>query len=163
MGNEHGARATGSAGPGGVRFPPVVIYLLGLLAGVVLEIVVGSGDLPFPFAVIAAVIGVSLFAVLSGGALSLFTRSGTSPLPATPATALVTTGPYRYTRNPMYVGFAVLYAGIALASGLLWALVALPVVLLIVDRVVIPPEERHLEARFGDEYRAYKTRVRRWI
>jgi len=80
-----------------------------------------------------------------------------------PATALVTTGPYRYTRNPMYLGLAFLYAGIALAFGLLWALAALPVVLLVVDRVVIPPEERHLEAQFGDEYRAYKSRVRRWI
>lgn len=164
MANEHGARPTESAHHlGGVRFPPPALYLLGLLAGIVLEIVVGSGDLPFPFAVIAAVIGVSMFTVLSGGALSLFTRSGTSPIPATPATALVTTGPYRYTRNPMYLGLAFLYAGIALVFGLLWALAALPVVLLIVDRVVIPPEERHLEARFGDEYRAYKTRVRRWI
>lgn len=153
----------GEAGPGGVRFPPPLIYLGGLLLGLVAEFLEPTDSLPFPFAAIALVVGLTMFLVLGGAAVLRFTRSGTGVIPATPATALVLEGPYRYTRNPMYVGMAFLYAGLALAFGLYWSLALLPVVLLVVDRVVIPPEERHLQAVFGEEYRAYKARVRRWM
>ncbi len=80
-----------------------------------------------------------------------------------PSSALVTSGPYRFTRNPMYLGMASLYAGIALAFGLLWSLALLLVVLVVIDRGVIAREERYLERRFGDEYRLYKQQVRRWL
>ncbi len=95
--------------------------------------------------------------------MRLFLKRGTSLIPGKRAEALVTSGPYRFTRNPMYVGMAFLYVGLALWLDVLWALAFLPVVLLVVDRRVIAPEERYLEARFGDEYRAYKQRVRRWL
>ena len=84
-------------------------------------------------------------------------------VPMKPTTALVTSGPYRVTRNPMYVGMAFLYAGLALSLGVIWALALLPAVLLMVDRLVIAREERYLEAKFGEEYRDYKRRVRRWL
>ncbi len=79
------------------------------------------------------------------------------------SSALVTSGPYRFTRNPMYLGMASLYAGIALAFGLLWSLALLLAVLVVIDRGVIAREERYLERRFGDEYRIYKQQVRRWL
>ena len=63
----------------------------------------------------------------------------------------------------MYLGMLVLYAALSLALGLLWALVLLPVVFVILDRVVVRREEAYLERRFGEEYRAYRSRVRRWI
>jgi protein-S-isoprenylcysteine O-methyltransferase Ste14 len=75
----------------------------------------------------------------------------------------VTSGPYRFTRNPMYVGMAFLYAGFAFGFGVFWAFALLPLVLLIVDRVVIPPEERFLRSHFGEEFSQYSSRVRRWV
>jgi protein-S-isoprenylcysteine O-methyltransferase Ste14 len=80
-----------------------------------------------------------------------------------PTTALVTSGPYRLTRNPMYLGMAFLYAGLALSFGVTWSLAFLPLVLLAVDRLAILREEHYLEAKFGEEYRRYKARVRRWL
>ena len=72
-------------------------------------------------------------------------------------------GPYRLTRNPAYLGMALVYIGIALLADALWVLVPLPVVLLIIDRMVIAREERYLERKFGQEYLDYKGRVRRWV
>jgi protein-S-isoprenylcysteine O-methyltransferase Ste14 len=92
-----------------------------------------------------------------------FHRKGTAVEPWKPTTAIVSTGPYRLTRNPAYVGMALVYAGIAVMSDALWTLAPLPLVLLIVDRGVIAREERYLERKFGQEYLEYKRRVRRWI
>jgi protein-S-isoprenylcysteine O-methyltransferase Ste14 len=96
-------------------------------------------------------------------AMLRFMRSRTSFNPARPATALVTGGPYRFTRNPMYLGMAGAYAGLAVATGVLWALAFLPVVVLTIDRLVIRREERHLAVAFGEEYERYRSRVRRWV
>jgi protein-S-isoprenylcysteine O-methyltransferase Ste14 len=93
----------------------------------------------------------------------VFRKYQTGIAPWDPATALVTEGPYRRTRNPMYLGMAALYGGIALGFGLLWALALLPVVILLIDRVVIRREEAYLETKYGDAYRDYRNRVRRWI
>lgn len=93
----------------------------------------------------------------------LFRRFRTSLIPVVPAATLVTRGPYRVTRNPMYVGLAFLYAGIALYFRLSWGLLLLPVVLLSVYYLVIAREERYLERRFGEAYTHYKMQVRRWL
>jgi protein-S-isoprenylcysteine O-methyltransferase Ste14 len=84
-------------------------------------------------------------------------------LPNRPASALATGGPYHFTRNPMYVGMALLYIGLALVLNTAWPLVFLPLVLLIIDAAVIRREERYLISAFGEEYRAYCSRVRRWL
>jgi protein-S-isoprenylcysteine O-methyltransferase Ste14 len=84
-------------------------------------------------------------------------------IPANPTTALVTSGPYRFTRNPMYLGMAFLYVAFAFGFGVMWAMALLPVVILVVDRFVIAREEPYLERKFGQRYRDYKARVRRWI
>ncbi len=88
---------------------------------------------------------------------------GTPFNPARAAQALVTDGPYRVTRNPMYLGMACAYAGAALVTGALWSLALLPLVLLVIDRAIIPREEKHLAASFGAEYERYRRRVRRWL
>jgi protein-S-isoprenylcysteine O-methyltransferase Ste14 len=92
-----------------------------------------------------------------------FERTGTAVEPWKPTTAIVSTGPYRLTRNPAYVGMALVYIGIALLAEALWVLPPLPLVLLIIDRGVIAREERYLERKFGPEYLDYKRRVRRWV
>ena len=92
-----------------------------------------------------------------------FTRKKTPANPWRPTTAIATEGPYRLTRNPAYVGMALVYIGIALCSHALWVLLPLPVVLAIIDRGVIAREERYLERKFGEEYLDFKRSRRRWI
>jgi protein-S-isoprenylcysteine O-methyltransferase Ste14 len=92
-----------------------------------------------------------------------FSRKGTAVEPWKPTTAIVTTGPYRFTRNPAYLGMALTYVGIALLSSAVWVLVPLPFVLAVIDRGVIAREERYLERKFGEEYLGYKRTVRRWV
>ena len=147
----------------GVSFPPPLLYIGGFGIGIVLELIAPIGSLPLGLAIAAGVAGLAGSIALDGAAMLNFARAHTSMIPAKPTTALVVGGPYRITRNPMYLGMACLYAGLALAFGVIWALVTLPLMLIAVDRIVIPPEERYMEAHFGDDYRAYKRRVRRWI
>jgi protein-S-isoprenylcysteine O-methyltransferase Ste14 len=146
-----------------VRIPPPLFYVGGFLAGVALELLFPVAALPRVLAVLAGVVGGGLWLALDGSAMLLFRRARTSVVPMRPTTALVTSGPYRFTRNPMYAGMAVLYVALALAFGVIWALPLLPAVIYLVDRLVIAREERYLEAKFGDEYREYKGRVRRWL
>jgi protein-S-isoprenylcysteine O-methyltransferase Ste14 len=85
-------------------------------------------------------------------------------LPAIRATrTIVGSGPYRFTRNPMYVSLALAYAGMALTINSVWPLVFLPFIVLLVDRYVIRREEAYLARKFGAEYEAYRGRVRRWL
>lgn len=90
-------------------------------------------------------------------------RAGTTADLSTPATALVQDGPYRLSRNPIYVAIALLYLGISLLLGNVWGVLLLPLWLAIIDWGVIRPEERYLEDQFGTPYRTYRERVRRWI
>lgn len=147
----------------GVPIPPPFLYASGLVTGLALERV---RPLPKPPAwaartagAAAMMLGVAL-PVSSGG---LFRRAGTSVLPVRRSSALVTSGPYRFTRNPMYVGFALIHAGLALWLRSTWSLLTLAPVLRAVDRVVIAREESYLERVFGDDYRAYRSRVARWL
>ncbi len=78
-------------------------------------------------------------------------------------TAIITGGPYAYTRNPLYVALALFHGAVAIAAGNVWALLLLAPALLVVRYFVIAREERYLEAKFGEEYLRYKARVRRWL
>ena len=113
--------------------------------------------------VVGAVVGVGLWLALDGAAMLFFRRAGTSMLPMNPTTALVTKGPYRFTRNPMYLGMAFLYIAFALAFGVIWALILLPLVIVAVDQLVIALEEAYLVSNFGQPYCDYMARVRRWL
>jgi protein-S-isoprenylcysteine O-methyltransferase Ste14 len=87
-----------------------------------------------------------------------------TPVPGDrPTTAVVRTGPYRFSRNPIYLGFSLLQLGIAGMVNSLWLLVTLVPAVALMSLVVIPREERYLEARFPGEYRPYKAAVRRWL
>jgi protein-S-isoprenylcysteine O-methyltransferase Ste14 len=109
----------------GVTIPPPLIYVGGFLVGVVLELLFPIAALPLGLALAAALIGVLVWLALDGAAMLHFRHARTSMVPMKPSTALVTSGPYRLTRNPMYVGMAVLYAALALALGVIWALAVL--------------------------------------
>ncbi len=150
----------------GVRiFPPFVYagaFALGYAVHRFVPIHLWPGTLP-PAARAAAWGLLGAWAGLAGSAVFLFRRAGTTPNPTKPTTAIVVHGPYRFTRNPMYVGLVALYLGLTIFVNSLWPLALLPVVVALVQRHVIAREEAYLEAKFGDEYRAYKDRVRRWL
>ena len=152
----------GAQGPG-VRVPPPAFYLAGFLIGLAIESAAPSPQPVGWLRLAAGVAGLATLLAFDTAAMVRFQRRRTPVSPARAASALVTDGPYRLTRNPMYVGMAGLYAGVAVATGVLWALALLPVVLLVVDRVIIPREERHLAETFGEEYERYRSRVRRWL
>lgn len=156
---------TGAADNANVRFPPPLIYLIALLLGIF-----AGRALSLPQSGIASNVRILIASAFAlGGAIviltgaRLFLRHGTAVIPHKPASRLVTTGVYRLTRNPMYLGMALLYLGLAILFDSLLALVLLPVVLAVIQTQVIAREEAYLQRKFGDEYRAYKARVRRWI
>jgi protein-S-isoprenylcysteine O-methyltransferase Ste14 len=147
----------------GVVAPPPLIYLAGLVVGFGLEALLPGSEVP-PI-VRWALGGAALLAglALQTTFIAAFSRKGTAVEPWKPTTAIVTTGPYRLTRNPAYLGMALIYVGIALLGDSLWALAPLPLVLAVIDRGVIAREERYLERKFGREYLEYKAGVRRWV
>ena len=148
-----------------VRFPPPLIYLAGLALGVGASRFLNLPSLGLQLG-LRSVAGIAVdlvgFLVMFAGA-GLFLRRRTAILPFKPASALVTSGILGWTRNPMYLGMAIFYAGLAVLLNSLAALVLLPLVLAIIQTQVIAREEAYLERAFGDEYRAYKTRVGRWF
>jgi protein-S-isoprenylcysteine O-methyltransferase Ste14 len=147
----------------GVPLPPPLIYVLGLVAGALMELVRSTSVPPWPVTVPVVVIGAGLWFWLDGESSIRFSRAGTAVIPFKPTTALVTGGAYRFTRNPIYLGMATLYVALAVGLGILWSFLFLPFVLLAVDRFVIVREERYLERKFGQQYTEYRRRVRRWI
>ena len=148
----------------GVIAPPPLIFLAGLAVGFGLQ-----GLLPDTSSLPGALRWVLGGALLLAGLALLFSferafhRKATAANPWRPTTAIATDGPYRLTRNPAYVGMALVYIAIAVLAEALWVLLPLPLVLLIIDRGVIAREERYLELKFGQEYLDYKAGVRRWL
>ena len=157
-----GARTTDDQDNPGGRVPPPLTYLLTLLLGLVLD---RRFHVPFLPHGVARVLGWPLV----GGGMTLATwfvrtmRGADTTLDVDkPVTSLVQDGPFRYSRNPGYLSLAMMYAGIAILRNALWAILFWPL-LLITQRELIEREERYLERTFGEEYLAYKRRVRRWV
>ena len=146
-----------------VRVPPPLIYVAGLVLGLVLERTFPAVVLPRTVSQAAALVCLALWIGLTVWSVGSFRRNRTSLIPIKPATALVISGPYRFTRNPMYVGMICLYLALSLWFNIFWALILLPIVIGVVRYYVIAREERYLESKFGDEYVQYRARVRRWI
>lgn len=147
----------------GVIAPPPLVYLGGLAAGFALRAALPATPVR---PAVRWPVGGGLLAVggtLMGSFVRAFAKAGTPVSPYRASTALVTTGPYRISRNPAYIGMALVYTGIAVSAEALWALVPLPVVLAVIDRGVIAREERYLDQKLGDDYRRYQQRTRRWL
>lgn len=145
---------------------PPVYFGAGLAAGLLLKWLLPAPLVPLRFEGEAAFAGAALSLVglaFGGWAFATFVRAGTTPQPNHPVSALVTWGPYRVSRNPMYVGVSTGVVGIALVVNTPWVLATLPLVWLALRRLVIDREEAYLERKFGDEYRAFKGRTRRWL
>lgn len=147
----------------GVPFPPPLIFAAGILGGYLLDRVV---DARFPGFLPSRLLGVAIIVVgivLAVWSIVEFKRFKTSPEPWHPASHLLVTGPFRYSRNPIYVAMAALQAGIGFYQNSPWIVAFVPAVLWAVWMIVIRKEEAYLERKFGDEYRRYKEGVGRWI
>jgi len=149
-------------GPGLPVLPPLP-YLAVLFAAIGLNYLGPIAPLPGKWGIVVGVFLIVLGTILLPPALVRFRRAGTPFHPHKPASALITDGPYRYSRNPAYVTLTLWYLGIAFLLNNGWVLLLVPGPLLVMDRCIIPREEQHLEAKFGEEYRRYKSMVRRWL
>lgn len=145
---------------------PMQLYIAGFIAGwglhTWLEFYIdGAGASTLQKLVGAAAIVVGL--AITWWALSTFVRVRTGIMPDRPARQLVTFGPYRFSRNPMFVGFSAIYVGLAVMLNLVWPLIVLPLVIAVLTMTVIRHEERYMATEFGDPYTTYCRRVRRWM
>jgi len=149
-------------GPG-LRVHPPVVYLLALLVGIGLNFLWPLPVLPPWWGVVAGLVVIGLGAAIMPAVVSRFKRAGTAFDPHKPASALITDGPYRFSRNPAYLALTLWYLGIGLIFNSAWILLLAIPPFVVMDRWAIPREERHLEEKFGQEYGQYKARVRRWL
>lgn len=147
-----------------IPVPPPLYFGGAFAAGMALR--VARSGLRFGTGPVLLVVGGGIAAAGAGFAvagLAQVRKARTTIVPHRRVTVLVTSGAYRFSRNPMYSGLAVTYLGGVLISGSWWPLLTWPLGLLAVRVLVIGPEERYLEARFGDAYRHYRSRTPRWI
>ncbi|MDQ2801689.1 MAG: isoprenylcysteine carboxylmethyltransferase family protein [Pseudomonadota bacterium] len=149
----------------GVIAPPPLLYAGALGLGLAIDFLLVRRRTKAPRG-LSFGLGLLLLAgagTLIAGALRGFRRADTKVEPWLPSTAVVTTGVYRLTRNPIYIALALIYLAVAVAAESVVALMLLFPLLIVVRYGVIAREERYLEAKFGDEYRRYKATVRRWV
>ena len=157
--------AAAGKGPG-VRFPPPFLFAGGFLISWLLDrrlpfLIAGSGPSRVQTGFGLVMLGIGLAFMFSG--LGTFVRQRTAVIPHKPARLLVQTGPYRRSRNPMYVGLTWAYVGVSLMLNWAWPLVLLPFVLIALTTFVIHREERYLREAFGTAYEDYCRRVPRWL
>jgi protein-S-isoprenylcysteine O-methyltransferase Ste14 len=149
-----------------VAIKPPLLFLGALALGALLSLVIPLGPRLASPNGLALTVGLTFVAIgfaLAGLSVRNFRLAGTSVVPGEPSTALVVTGPYHFTRNPIYIGFVLAYFGLSILLTSLWVLLLLIPVLLILQRGVVDREESYLERHFGDAYRKYKARVPRWL
>ena len=148
-----------------VRFPPPFVPLIALVLGVVLHLWVlplplpVGGALGYGTAGLLLVSGVALMAAAFG----LFRRTGQDAKPWLSTPEIISTGIYRFTRNPMYVSMGLLQAGVGVALANGWVVLLVPVTWVVIYRIAIRHEEAYLEEKFGSVYTEYKASVRRWF
>lgn len=149
----------------GVRFPPPLLFVGGLGAGWLLDRFVRALPVAHDGRALdaAGTVSVVLGVGVAAWGMITFRRAHTAIIPLHPATRIVDTGPYRFTRNPMYTGLTLVYLGVSLYMNSVWPLLALPIVLALLVRLVVRREEAYLRSAFPDEYVAYQARVRRWL
>jgi len=147
-----------------VMIRPPIAWAVAVLAGLALNWLM---PLPFiPAAMPAGWLGAMVFALalaLFAWAIATITRAGSNVPTNRPTTAIVVAGPYRFSRNPIYIAMVLGLIGLAIALNSLWLLLTLVPFALVIRYGVVAREEVYLERKFGDDYRRYRARVRRWL
>jgi protein-S-isoprenylcysteine O-methyltransferase Ste14 len=144
--------------------PPPLIYLGGILIGLALN----RWWRPWPIFAATAPRWSGLVLLVAGATIIVAGRKAlvaaeTNVNPFRPTTAIVSSGPFRFTRNPLYLSMTIIYLGLALAANTWWSFLLLVPVLLLIHFGVVTREERYLERKFGESYRGYRLRVRRYL
>ena len=147
----------------GVYLPPPLLYALVFIGGMLLQRVWPVPMLPSAVGRDAGIAFILAGVTLEVWSIRTFWRAGTSVVPVRPSTVIVADGPFRFSRNPIYVALALLYLGATFWLNTLWPLLLFPVLLFLVQTYVIAREEQYLERKFGREYLQYKSHVRRWL
>jgi protein-S-isoprenylcysteine O-methyltransferase Ste14 len=147
----------------GIRIPPPFFYLTGFLFAYVINRFYPIPIFGHPLSVVLAMISLLPSTILGLWSLFEFWHANTNLRPDKPSSFLVVIGPYRITRNPMYLSLTLLYIGLGFLLSVAWAFIFLPVIIFIMNGYVIRREELYLETRFGEQYRVYKNQVRRWL
>jgi protein-S-isoprenylcysteine O-methyltransferase Ste14 len=146
----------------GIIRPPLV-HLGAIALGLLLHFAWPVRFVPRPISTLLGIIAVLMAVALFFSAVRAFRSAGT-PVPGNlPTTTIVRRGPYRWSRNPIYLSFSLLQLGVACWVNTLWPLVTLVPVVALMSFVVIPREERYLETHFPSDYPPYKAAVRRWL
>jgi protein-S-isoprenylcysteine O-methyltransferase Ste14 len=150
-----------------VWIPPPLLYAIPFATGMVVQhfvpIRIVSGDGPARIIDLVGAAEIFIGASLGAWAVRTFRRLLTPVFPMHPALALADDGPYALTRNPMYLGLAIVYLGIALVANAFWPLLLLPEAIVLTYLFAIRREEAYLAREFGNTYADYRARVRRWI
>ena len=142
---------------------PPLVYLSAIIMGVILHLLAPLSFFPRTWSMPVGIALVLMATALLVSSIARFRAAGT-PVPAyKPTTAIVRKGPYRFTRNPIYLGFSLLQLGVAIWVNSVWLLVTLVGAMVLINYAVIRKEENYLERRFGNEYVDYKRTVRRWL
>jgi protein-S-isoprenylcysteine O-methyltransferase Ste14 len=155
---------SGTADNAQVLVRPPLMWALAAIVGLALGWLVPVSFVPA--AIPAAWLGGAVFALalaLFAWAVITMTRAGSNVPTNRPTTAIVEAGPYRFTRNPIYLGMMLSLAGLAIAFDSLWSLAMLVLFFLVIRYGVVAREEVYLERKFGDAYRNYRARVWRWL
>ena len=148
--------------PGVIVFPPL-LFIGTLAIGLLLHWLMPRHPLPPVPARIAGVLLLVVSGILGKWGDATMHTAGTNVKPSEPALVVVTGGPFRFSRNPLYLSLAGLYLGVALVMNALWPLLLLLPVLLVTHYGIVRREERYLAAKFGEAYREYCRQVRRWL
>jgi len=147
----------------GVKIPPPLLVLIHILAAFLLNWLLPLHLISMKY---FQWVGYSLCILGLGAAfsaISQFRKMNTTVNPHGSVSVIVVSGPYRFSRNPIYLGFVLVLIGLPLALNNYWGVVLSPLLVVFMTRLVIQHEETYLEGKFGDEYKRYKSRVRRWL
>jgi len=149
----------------GVYIPPPLFYVLIFLAAIFLQKKVWIDDSLFHLRITKGIgilfLAISLFLLVTS--LRKFFQSKNTLILIKPASSLETNGIYGISRNPMYVGLAIVYLGITFLIGNWWNIILFPILFLVIQEYIIKREEKYLERAFGEKYLDYKNKVRRWL
>ena len=147
----------------GMRVHPPSVMLFYLVAALIL-----NRFFPFPKMMPSILAGIGVALVFAGLGLAFlavgeFRRAGTTLDPHGSVKTVVTSGPYQFSRNPIYLGFVCTVIGLPMALGTYWGVALSPLLMLSLYLLVIRYEETYLEGKFGEAYASYRSRVRRWL
>ena len=146
-----------------IFIPPPLYYAAGLAGGMAINEAVALPLGVHGAAAVAGVVMAALGLALTFTGAAAVIRHRTTIVPHHPVEALLTGGPYRLSRNPMYTGLAIAYLGLSVLLGSWWPVALWPLVIVTVRQLVIRPEEQYLSQRFGQAYTDYQSHVRRWL